>query len=78
MAKQLIAGEFRKFSKQETKVFKLFLQEHKAEEIAKIMGLNEKTIGTYKNRLLMKTKTKTIIGLYKFNLTHNIVSLDKE
>lgn len=75
MAKQLIAGEFKKFSKQETKVFTYFLQEHKAAEIAKIMGLDEKTIATYKDRLLKKTKSKTIIGLYVFNEKHKIVTL---
>ena len=65
--------EFKKFSKQETKVFEMLITEHKGEEIAKIMGLNEKTISTYKLRLLKKTKSKTIIGLYLFNQKHQII-----
>lgn len=67
--------EFKKFSKQETKVFSLLIQEYKASEIAEKMGLSEKTICTYKLRLLRKSKSKTIIGLYLFNQKHNIVQL---
>ena len=51
----------------------MLITEHKGEEIAKIMGLNEKTISTYKLRLLKKTKSKTIIGLYLFNQKHQII-----
>ena len=65
--------EFKKFSKQEFKVFELLITEHKSNEISKIMGLNQKTIGTYKTRLLDKSKSKTIIGLYLFNQKYNIV-----
>ena len=65
--------EYTKFSKQETQVFELLITEHKNKEIAKIMRLDEKTIGTYKLRLLNKTKTKTIIGLYLFNQKFNII-----
>jgi DNA-binding CsgD family transcriptional regulator len=72
MAK-LIDGKFKKFSKQETKVFALLITEHKGSEIAKIMGLDEKTICTYKLRLLKKTETKTIIGLYLFNQKYKLV-----
>lgn len=67
--------KFKKFSKQETKVFKGLLQEKKAHEIAEEMDLDEKTISTYKLRLLRKTGAKTIIGLYVFNLEHKIVDL---
>ncbi len=70
--------EFKKFSKQELKVFELLITEHKSNEIAKILGLNQKTIGTYKTRLLDKSKTKTIIGLYLFNQKYNIVEVEKK
>lgn len=67
--------KFKKFSKQETKVFTLLLQEYKASEIANIMGLDERSISTYKLRLLRKTKAKTIIGLYLHNLKYKLVDL---
>ena len=66
---------FKKFSKQETKVFAMLIQEYKGHEIAKALNLNEKTVGTYKLRLLEKSKSKTIIGLYLFNQKHNIVPM---
>jgi DNA-binding NarL/FixJ family response regulator len=62
-----------KLSAQEEKVLRLLLMEFKGHEIARIMELDERTIGTYKLRLLKKTESKTIIGLYKYNLKHKIV-----
>jgi DNA-binding CsgD family transcriptional regulator len=60
-------------SKRERQVLKMYLEEKKGHEIGKELGLNEKTVATYKKRLLIKTNCKTIIGLYRFNLVHNIV-----
>jgi hypothetical protein len=48
-----------KFSKQETAVFKLLLEENKASEIAKIMRLDEKP-SVPKLRLLQKTGLKLL------------------
>jgi DNA-binding NarL/FixJ family response regulator len=72
---KLNADGYKKFSKQETVVFKLLLQEVKSSEIAKKMKLDEKTVSTYKLRLLQKTGAKTIIGLYLFNEKYKIVEL---
>jgi DNA-binding NarL/FixJ family response regulator len=73
---KLNADGYKKFSKQETVVFKLLLQEVKSSEIAKKMKLDEKTVSTYKLRLLQKTGAKTIIGLYLFNEKYKIVELE--
>lgn len=67
--------EFKKFSRQETKVFSMLIHEYKSKEIAKALNLDEKTVGTYKLRLLTKSNSKTIIGLYLFNLKHDIVPM---
>lgn len=64
---------FRRFSKRETQVFTMLIEEYKSEEIAKILKVNEKTVSTYKLRLLKKTGTKTIIGLYLFNQKFKVV-----
>jgi DNA-binding CsgD family transcriptional regulator len=45
-------------------LFKLLLEENKASEIAKIMRLDEKTIGTYKLRLLQKTGLKLLWAVF--------------
>ena len=64
-----------KFTKREKQVLKGLVEEKKNHEIAKELNINEKTVGTYKLRLLEKTKAKTIIGLYNYNLQHNVVKL---
>ena len=64
-----------KFTKREKQVLKGLVEEKKNHEIAKELNINEKTVGTYKLRLLKKTKAKTIIGLYNYNLQHNVVKL---
>lgn len=64
-----------KFTKREKQVLKGLIEEKKNHEIAKELNINEKTVGTYKLRLLKKTKAKTIIGLYNYNLQHNVVKL---
>ena len=69
---KLQIGEFKRFSRRETTIFKMLITEHRSEEIAKALNLSEKTIGTYKFRLLAKTKSKTIIGLYLFSLRPDI------
>ena len=74
-SKLITASGHRRFSKQETKVFKLLIQEYKGSEIAKILNLDEKTICTYKIRLLKKTNSKTIIGLYLFNEKYKVVEI---
>lgn len=75
---KVAANGFKRFSKQEKKVFSMLIQEFKSHEIAKKMDLDQKTVGTYKLRLLEKTKSKTIIGLYLFNTKHQIVELPEE
>mgnify|MGYP006381958245 CR=1 FL=1 len=69
---KLIVDGIRVLSRQESKVFRLLVTEHKSEEIAKIMGLDEKTVCTYKLRILTKFGCKTNIGLYIFSLRPDV------
>ena len=71
-----MAQKFKKLSKRETQVLKMLLEEKKACEISRELNLDQKTISTFKLRLLQKTNTKTIVGLYKFNLEHKLVELE--
>jgi DNA-binding NarL/FixJ family response regulator len=68
----------RKLSKREKQVMKGLIEEKLSHEIAKGLGLNEKTIGTYKTRIQKKLNVKTIIGMYKYNLVYKLVELDTE
>lgn len=65
--------KFKKLSKRETQVFKGLIEEKLSSEIAKELSLDEKTIGTYKLRILKKLSVKTIIGMYKHNLVYKLV-----
>jgi len=64
------------FSKRELQVFKLLITENLSREIAIDLKLNEKTIGTYKMRILKKAGCKTIIGLYRYNIIHKLFEID--
>lgn len=74
MAKLTPEG-YTRLSKQEKRVLSLLIQEYKNSEVAKEMNIDEKTVSTYKRRILQKTSSKTIIGLYIFNQKHKIVQL---
>ena len=64
------------FSKRELQVFKLLITENLSREIAIDLNLNEKTISTFKLRILKKAGCKTIIGLYRYNITHKLFEID--
>ena len=65
-------------SKREKQVLEMLLSEKKGHEIAKELGLDDKTVGTYKLRLLKKTGAKTIIGLYLWNTVNKLVEIDEQ
>ena len=64
-------------SRRESQILKMVLEEKLNSEIAKELNLNEKTIATYKLRLLKKTKSKTIIGLFLWNEIHKLVEIEE-
>ena len=66
-----------KFSKREKQVLKMLLEEKNSHEISKELNLSDKTVGTFKLRLLAKSGCKTIVGLYRFNAINNIVELQE-
>lgn len=66
-----------KFSTREKQVLKMLLEEKKSHEISKELNLSDKTIGTFKLRLLSKGGCKTIVGLYRFNALNKIVEIQE-
>lgn len=67
-----------RISGREKQVLRMLLSEKKGHEIAKELNLSEKTVGTYKLRLLEKTGSKTIVGLYLWNKLHNLVKVEEQ
>ena len=65
----------KKLSKRELQIFELLIREYKGHEIAELLQISEKTVSTYKLRILEKTETKTIIGMYFYNQQHNLVDI---
>lgn len=67
-----------RISFREKQVLRMLLNEKKANEIAKEIGIDEKTVCTYKIRLLKKTNSKTIIGLYLWNKVNKLVEVEQQ
>lgn len=65
-------------STREKQVLQMLISEKKGHEIAKELGISDKTVGTYKLRLLRKTNSKTIIGLYLWNQVNKLVEIDEQ
>jgi len=67
-----------RISGREKQVLRMLLSEKKANEIARHLGIDEKTVCTYKTRLLKKTASKTIIGLYLWNKVNKLVEVEEQ
>lgn len=71
LTKQLALGKkanktgsfYKKLSSRETEVLKLLCEGKKNKEVAKELGVNEKTVSTYKARLMKKLKVTNLVDL---------------
>ena len=64
---------YRKLSNREVEVLRYLSDGKKNNEISKILGLNEKTISTYKLRLLQKLNVTNLVDLVNKAKTLEIV-----
>jgi DNA-binding CsgD family transcriptional regulator len=58
---------------QQLKVLRLICKELSATEISKRLKISKKTFFNHRAMILMKTKAKGNIGLYKYALKHSLV-----
>lgn len=58
----------------ERDVLRLIVDEYTTEEIANLLHLSKRTVGTHRQNLLMKVGAKNTVGLVKYALRHGIVS----
>jgi DNA-binding CsgD family transcriptional regulator len=65
-------------SGREKQVLRMLLSEKKGHEISKELGIDEKTVCTYKLRLFKKTTAKTIVGLFLWNKLHKLVEVEEQ
>jgi DNA-binding NarL/FixJ family response regulator len=61
-----------RLSQREVEVLKLLSQGKSNKDISEELEINEKTVSTYKQRLMTKTKAKTVVDLIHFASSHRL------
>ncbi len=62
-----------KLSKREKEVLQLVAEGKSSKEIAALLFLSDKTVETYRSRIMKKLNLKDITSLVKFALQHNVI-----
>ena len=58
----------------ERDVLKLIVDEYTTQEIADLLHLSKRTVGTHRQNLLYKIGARNTVGLVKYALRHGIIS----
>ena len=61
---------------QEIQIIRMICEEKTTEEIAKALNLSARTTSRYREKLLVKTGSRGVIGILKFAVYNNIYDLD--
>jgi DNA-binding NarL/FixJ family response regulator len=67
--------EISDFTNREIQLLELFCKEYTVKEIANNLGITIKTVENYKNRLIDKTNSHTILGAVLFAIRNNYITL---
>ncbi len=62
-------------TKREVEILQLICKELTMKEIGDILFLSEQTVHTHRKNLMKKTKVKNAVGLVKYAIQHNIVTI---
>jgi DNA-binding NarL/FixJ family response regulator len=62
-------------SQREREVLQLVVEGHTSSSIARKLGLSQKTVETYRNRMMRKLQIKNIPALVRFAIQHGLTSL---
>lgn len=65
-------------SARELEILNLIAKEYNNEEIAKKLFISERTVETHRRNIFTKTKTKSIIGLFKYAVQHGLIKKENE
>lgn len=65
-----------KLTQRETEILSLILEELTSKEIAEKLFISKQTVDTHRMSLMEKTGSRSVIGLMKFAISNNLVSLD--
>jgi DNA-binding NarL/FixJ family response regulator len=72
ISKQKTIEETKSLTQRELEILKLVCQEYSTPEIGEILSISPLTVETHRKNILRKTKNKTIVGLIKFAIEHNL------
>ncbi|MFP4470460.1 MAG: response regulator [Bacteroidales bacterium] len=67
-----------KLTGREKEILNLVAREYSNEEIAKKLFISERTVETHRRNILIKTDTKSIIGLIKYAIRHGLITNENE
>lgn len=65
-------------SSRELEVLKLIAKEYSNEKIGEKLFISERTVEAHRRNIFMKTQTKSLVGLMKYAIKENLVSVNQE
>ncbi len=67
-----------KLTGREKEILNLVAREYSNEEIAEKLFISERTVETHRRNILIKTDTRSIIGLIKYAIKHGLINNENE
>lgn len=67
--------EIKLLSEREIEILKLIVEELSSEQIADKLFISKRTVDTHRINILTKTNCKTIVGLIKYAIRNNLISI---
>ncbi|MCF8301746.1 MAG: response regulator transcription factor [Bacteroidales bacterium] len=67
-----------KLTPRETEILNLIAREYTNEQIADMLFISERTVETHRKNIFTKTSTRSIVGLMKYAMNHNLINMEEE
>ncbi|MBI5541585.1 MAG: response regulator transcription factor [Bacteroidia bacterium] len=67
--------EMKHLSEREIEILKLIVEEFSSEQIAEKLFISKRTVDTHRINILSKTNSKTLVGLIKYAVRNNLISI---
>lgn len=58
----------------EEEIVLLILDEHSSQDIAVLLGLSIRTVDTHRKNILKKTKSRSLVALFKFAIRQGLIT----
>lgn len=65
--------EIKPLTEREIEILKLIVEEYSSEQIAEKLFISKRTVDTHRTNILVKTNSKTIVGLIKFAVRNQFI-----